>query len=186
MNADVGNTKMLRAGAQFLRGDGINWQPMSTAPRDGTVVEIKNSYGVAPTYSLGKWTDEGLAHGRDGQMHPFKRDHASWFNIKSGGGWISESSLSWRPYVGDVDSYVDPTGGAQNSMAYWRGAVAAKHGLPLDYFEKQTARNVKNNERRAALHEHADPNFDGNLAAFVVAGVIGLLIAFLILVPMLG
>lgn len=34
------------------------------------------------------------------------------------------------------DNYTDPTGGMQNDMAYWRGAVAGKYGKPLDYFEK--------------------------------------------------
>ena len=31
------------------------WRPINTAPRDGTVIEIKNNYGLAPWYDLFRW-----------------------------------------------------------------------------------------------------------------------------------
>jgi hypothetical protein len=152
MDFDVNNQAILSAGAQYQSrmqnravraADG--WQPMTTAPRDGTVIEVINTYGVAPTYSLAKWTKERSAIGQNGDRMLFTTEQPEWVDAVKGGGWISESSLQWRPYNGTVTSYVDPTGGAQDSPAYWRGAVAAKYGLPLDYFEKETARNVAKN-----------------------------------------
>lgn len=53
--------------------------------------------------------------------------------------------------MGTPQTYVDPTGGMQNDMAYWRGAVAAKRGLPLDAFEKTAARNARNREKQEAI-----------------------------------
>ena len=95
------------------------WRSMDTAPRDGTWVELKCTYGVAPWYCLARWTDE-ISHGQDGQMHTFKRSRFSWVK-REGGGPFEEGSLHWRPYAGEVTSYTDPTGGMQDNQAYWRG-----------------------------------------------------------------
>lgn len=35
-----------------------DWRTMESAPRDATVVEIRNGYGLMPTYGLFRWTDE--------------------------------------------------------------------------------------------------------------------------------
>jgi hypothetical protein len=43
----------------------------------------------------------------------------------------------------------------QNDAAYWRGAVAAKHGLPLDYFEKEVALNSKPSRLDPTLWQRA-------------------------------
>lgn len=161
MDADVGNQEMLKAGAYYQRQmtQSENWQPMASAPRDGTPVEIKNSYGVAPWYGLFRWTDEttirtaesytdaeGKHRTRDLGEQAYKLPKPTWVSIGRQGQSVDDGPyLQWRAYGGSADSYVDPTGGAQNSAAYWRGAVAAKHGLPLDYFEKETARNVQRN-----------------------------------------
>lgn len=143
MDLDVNNHKVLLAGAvahrTMYRQD--DWRSMDTAPRDGTYVELKCTYGVAPWYCIARWTDEGIAHGPNGKQHPFKRDRPSW-RKPEGGGPFSEGHLQWRPYKGTVESYVDPTDGMQDSMAYWRGAVAAKYGLPPDRFESEVKRNV--------------------------------------------
>lgn len=110
---------------------------MSTAPRDGTVVEIKCSYGVAPWYGLFRWTDEQVVTARDGTKMAFKTKDPSWVGVdRPGHGLCSgDDSLQWRPHDGNAEAYVDPTGGAQSDPAYWRAAVARKYGLPADHFE---------------------------------------------------
>ncbi len=157
-NWDINNRKILQTGAMSI-GDlapgetatisiGISlkgqWCSMESAPRDGTWVEIKNCYGVAPSYSIARWTTHGLAHSSDGLV-PYEHSEPQW-SSPDGGGFVNEGSLFWRPYEGDVENYIDPTNGAQNSPAYWRGAIAAKHGLPIDYFEATTAYNELKNE----------------------------------------
>lgn len=124
-----------------------SWRSMDSAPHDGTWVELKCTYGVAPWYCVARWTDEGLAYGRGREKHPYKADKPSW-QKPEGGGPFSEGLLFWRPYTGEITSYVDPTGGLQNDAAYWRGAVASKYGLPLDHFEEQAALNAKSNAQR--------------------------------------
>lgn len=118
------------------------WLSMDTAPRDGTWVELKCTYGVAPWYCLARWTDEHIAHDQDGQAHPYKANKPSWVQ-REGGGPFNEGSLHWRPYTGEAVAYIDPTGGMQNDPAYWRCAVASKYGLPLNYFEATAARNTR-------------------------------------------
>lgn len=117
---------------------------MDTAPRDGTYVELKNTYGVAPWYCIARWTDENFALGANGTKMTFKTNKPSWVK-PDGVGPFSEESLHWRPYNGSVEDYVDPTGGMQNDPAYWRGAVASKYGLPINHFEKEViAKSVSN------------------------------------------
>lgn len=140
-NWDVNNREILNAGAQSLTSTFGSWQTMGSAPRDGTWVEIKNSYGVAPYFGLARWTTDGLAQGSEGLV-PFQHEKPQWVT-DDGGGYGSEDKLTWRPYDGDIKAYVDPTNGMQNSPAYWRGAVCAEHGLPVDAMEEQTAKNVK-------------------------------------------
>jgi hypothetical protein len=112
------------------------WQHMSTAPRDGTVVELMCTYGVAPWYGIYRWTDEGYIRGKNG-LEPYKHSKPQWISVLPGrGSPFDESSLKWRPYTGEASNYVDPTGGQQDDMAYWRRAVATKHGLPTNYVEK--------------------------------------------------
>ena len=100
----------------------MNWQQIQTAPRDGTPIEIRNSYGVAPTFSVCKWSDRSWER-LDGQ---------------DGGNPMDGPHLAWRPYHGDPRAYVDPTGGAQLTSEYWRRAAARSRGLPDDFFEKKT------------------------------------------------
>jgi hypothetical protein len=133
---DVGNQKMLQAGARAAHGvnDGGGWVPMDSAPHDGTVIEIKNSYGVAPSYGLYRWIDD-----MGGRWAQVGQDNSSFDD---------GPKFSWRPYLGDPAHYVDPTHGAQRSAAYWRGAAAAVSGLPPDAFEVITQHNLDANGRR--------------------------------------
>lgn len=32
-----------------------NWKDITSAPRDGTPIELENCFGIRPTYSLCKW-----------------------------------------------------------------------------------------------------------------------------------
>lgn len=133
----------LGAHAQLTAGSSSGgWRSMDSAPRDGTLVGLKNTYGVAPWYCVARWTDEAIAIGENGERHPFKMSEPSW-QKPEGGGPCGEQWLHWRPYDGSPEAYVDPTGGMQNDMAYWRGAVASRYGLPLDHFEAMAERNAK-------------------------------------------
>lgn len=160
MDFDVGNQTILSAGAGALIqervGQGDGWQQMTTAPRDGTPVELKNSYGVVPWYGLFRWTDEstirttesytdteGKHRIRDLGERPYKLPKPTWVSIGRQGQSVDDGPyLQWRPYGSAPASYIDPTGGMQDSPAYWRGAVAAKYGLPFDHFEKQVEQNT--------------------------------------------
>jgi len=82
------------------------WKRMSTAPHDRTV-ESLNTYGIAPTYTLVRW---------DASRGP------AWTIVSEtgkGGGFLSDNCLYWRLYAGDLEKYVDPTRGAQNTVKYW-------------------------------------------------------------------
>lgn len=142
------NALEIGAYQQRTMGHDSTWLHMNSAPRDGTWVELKNTYGIAPWYCVARWTDEDVALSANG-MVPFRASKKSWIK-QGGGGPFSETSLQWRPYAGTVDNYIDPTGGLQNDMAYWRGAVAAKYCLPLDSFEKEAAANQKKNNYQNA------------------------------------
>jgi hypothetical protein len=128
------------------------WQTNATAPRDGTVIEYMNTYGVAPTYGLIRWTDEHVSLDQNNARRVFKGS-PSWERAEPdaiGGTPIDTPTLLWRPFHGDPAHYIDPTGGAQNDAAYWRGAVAAKYGLAPNAFEAIAERNHRRNERAAA------------------------------------
>jgi hypothetical protein len=60
------------------------WQPVSTAPRDGTVVEMLETYGVAPWYGIFKWTKTQTTGGPtgsrtcDGSPSPYEQLDQYW------------------------------------------------------------------------------------------------------------
>jgi hypothetical protein len=115
------------------QAESAGWRSMSTAPRDGSVIELRCTYGVAPWYGLFKWSNE--VQTPDGRRVELGKKR--WTDaIDVNKGVADESSLSWRPYSGAVENYVDPTHGRQNTDRYWREAVARKYGLPPDYFER--------------------------------------------------
>jgi hypothetical protein len=61
--SNVMNIEVQKAGAWGRAGDYIKakikerWRSMSEAPRDGTVIEIENNYGIKPWYGLFYYTD---------------------------------------------------------------------------------------------------------------------------------
>jgi hypothetical protein len=124
-----------------------DWRSMDSAPRDGTVIEIANSYGIRPWYDLYRW--EGPQPGEEpavGTIGTHTQDAAAnhTHSFSSLRGWKSatrpghglraddEEHFRWRPYVGDPAAYVDPTNGAQETEEYWRGAAASQHDRPTE------------------------------------------------------
>lgn len=131
-------------GTTTLGGE-MDWQGMDSAPRDGTAIELKCTYGVAPWFGLFRWTNEAHAHTSDGRLETFTDSHFGWRGVgqHAGSSASDEGHLQWRPHDGDAASYVDPTGGRQNDPAYWRAAAARSIGKPADYFEVAAARNAR-------------------------------------------
>ena len=87
------------------------WQSMASAPRDGAIIEIKNSYGLLPTYGLFRWESSSAFPGQ------------GWRSaLPDRGGLMdgSENQLRWRPYSGDPSAYVDYS----PSMDEWRRAMS--------------------------------------------------------------
>jgi hypothetical protein len=101
-----------------------DWRPMVSAPHDGTTIEFAETYGVAPWYGIAHWSDEVIGiNGNTGAALKMKIDK-TWAQIdKPGSVSDDDPCLFWRPYRGDSNGYVDPTGGAQNSSAYWLKAI---------------------------------------------------------------
>lgn len=111
------------------------WRPMSEAPRDGTVIEIRNAFGVLPTYSINRWSGSDDQMWSDAKPRPPCHDPAPT-TVKDKQGKVigyystgscfislgfearSEPGLAWRPFVGNPAAYREhnPT------MAQWRAA----------------------------------------------------------------
>lgn len=123
------------------------WQNMDKAPRDGTIIEIRNAFGLLPTYSINKWTviTSGGVYADfawvDAKPQPPCPKGSSWskeIKDKDGNviGWSGGSScfgpsafmkdadpgLAWRPFTGDPAKYVAPN----PTTAQWRKAMT-KH-----------------------------------------------------------
>jgi hypothetical protein len=150
---DLDNQRALEQGAAFAAqaGNSATWQPMDSAPRDGTVIEVRCTYGVAPWFGLYKWSSHMKFPDRNGVV-VIMTGTPRWVGANAGkenSSFAEGGSFMWRPYTGDPVRYTDPTGGMQDSAAYWRGAVAAKYGLPLNAFE-DSARSNAGKQRKAS------------------------------------
>ena len=97
------------------------WKSVDSAPRDGTSVEMLETYGIAPWYGLFRWTtDEAAFEINTGKVMHFKNRTPSWQAVDNPGHSVVEDNcLFWRPYHGSGSAYVDSTRGAQQSVAYW-------------------------------------------------------------------
>lgn len=114
------------------------WSQMKTAPRDGRVIELRNAFGLLPTYSLNTWAkigggpDMGWVEVRP-YAPPQARDickrvpPSKWMTdlvVCSGSGGTTffdqdaEPGLAWRPLAVDPKAWVahNPT------SADWRRA----------------------------------------------------------------
>ena len=88
------------------------WNNIQDAPRDGTVIEIQNNYGIAPTWNICRWERNG------------------WQNANDPNSGVGDGPwLSWKPYAGEVSDYRDPTNGQQETNDYWLLAA----GLPPSF-----------------------------------------------------
>jgi hypothetical protein len=99
------------------------WQPIASAPRDGTIVEIENRYGVAPTYGIFRFVAGGWQNANEPRR-----------------GAADEAYLRWRPYKGIAKEYVDPTAGAQNTVKYWCDAMGLQYDAKNDRCIKYSSR----------------------------------------------
>jgi hypothetical protein len=80
--------------------DSGGWKPAASAPRDGTAVEMLETFGSAPWYGLFKWTKDQNGVG-------------SWVNADNPKqGVVEDPCLFWRPYTSTGKPYVEPTEGA--------------------------------------------------------------------------
>jgi hypothetical protein len=106
-------------GASFSGG----WKQINSAPHDGTVVEIMQTYGIAPWYGRFKWTKEVYIPDQNGVPHREILQNPEWVNLDEPGHSVGEECAFWRPLKPNDKPYVDPTGGAQKSVAYWCDAI---------------------------------------------------------------
>lgn len=88
------------------------WQDMSTAPRDGTLIEIKCSYGYQPWIDKGRWkqdafvgpiwefrTPDGITY-ISGPDAGKKEDFVTYIQDRDDGArsnGANNSTLQWRP-----------------------------------------------------------------------------------------
>ena len=88
-----------------------DWKPLYAAPHNGTIVEILNTYEIAPTYGLFKWSTAWYKNG-------------SWVGVdRPDQGIMGDECNFYRPFMGDPTKYVDPTHGAQYHEEYWCKAM---------------------------------------------------------------
>jgi hypothetical protein len=95
------------------------WRTLASSPRDGTIIEMLETRGVAPSYDLFKWGDFGGAGG--------------WVSVKNAHlGHLESVCAFWRPYHGNPLTYVDPTGGRDNTLEYWCDAMHMRYSKKRD------------------------------------------------------
>ena len=98
-----------------------NWRPLHEAPRGGRVVEVLNTYGVAPTYGLFRFVENS----EDGY----------WSSYDGNSVLVSEACMFFRPFTGDPNHYVDPTHGRQFTTKYWCDAMHRGYDRKRDVCE---------------------------------------------------
>ena len=105
-----------------------SWQHMSAAPRNGTVIEVIQTWGIAPTYGLVRFPQKGSVFEQFNRGKSAVED-LTWEDVSNPTQGYTNlgNCLRWRPYKGDPKTYVDPTGGAQNTTAYWCQAAHAHY-----------------------------------------------------------
>lgn len=134
------------------------WDPINTAPRDGTIIEVQCNYGVAPWFGLYRWEDGGSG--------------ARWWEV---GGFDSSftegGSFSWRPYTGDPERYIDPTGGEQDTRNYWL-AAAGYPPAPTGFMNMRDEDEILRQQPRPRTTPHRREPIDIGPPLFVGAVII--------------
>lgn len=111
------------------------WRSMKTVPRDGTAVELIQTYGYAPTYGLFRWSRFVVGIG-DTWEHKHELAAPLWVEVLKGhDGIMTEDCLYWRPYKGKPEDYKDPTGGHQWDVAYWCSYTHTRYNKKKDACE---------------------------------------------------
>ena len=109
------------------------WRDIKDAPKDGTVIEIQNNWGVAPWFMLSRW------------------EAGKWRAANNSNSAMADEGphLSWRPYDGQVGQYCDPTGGAQYTMSYWQRACGRPDlaTIPEDQLRFDPAHTIHEHHR---------------------------------------
>src|SRR6266705_4767231 len=107
------------------------WKAVNSAPRNGTAVEMLETFGTAPTYGRFAWTRDHTSLDSEGKMVHF-RASPSWVNLdKPGFGVVENDCLFWRPYKG-TGHYIDPTNHQQDNVAYWCAAMHSQYDKHTD------------------------------------------------------
>lgn len=78
------------------------FMPMAIAPRDGTVIELQSTFGIAQNYELSKWAP----------VSSWITEKA-WIDVtpsSAGAFYKDENCLSWRPFHGIQADYKEPDG----------------------------------------------------------------------------
>lgn len=111
-------------GSLVTMSDDEGWRSMDSAPKDGTIIEVRCTYGVAPWYGLFRWTTKYLALSNGGKIL-VEDSTPGWHSPTENAGFTADSTFTWRPYKGSSTAYDDPTHGAQKTNAYWLSAARA-------------------------------------------------------------
>jgi len=103
------------------------WQPMSTAPRNGTIIEIECRYGVKPWRRLHKWSNVRRME-IGGEIRELIFDEPSWVSIPNEANSIAfENSCVWRPWSGPIEEFHDPLAGFDEYEYYTGGRPPGYH-----------------------------------------------------------
>ena len=100
--------KLLRKIKEYFKSKFIQneWKDITTAPKDGSIIEIQNNWTLAPWYTLSIWNN----------------DCESWQNLENGkvinSFHINGGHLKWREFKGNILRYKDPTNGEQFKPNY--------------------------------------------------------------------
>lgn len=108
-----------------------DWRRIESAPKDGTVIEIQNSFGIRPWYGLFKWDNKMpiTTYACNGEpstcsVVSVKTQNIpySWVQVNESGTALDMADidyLRWRPYHRH-GAYVDPIMDLQTIPGYWQ------------------------------------------------------------------